>query len=81
MGRAGGNATWAEVGQFQPKRMLYFLFYFISSLSISSSNTISNPWLNFKFPSVHINITVIITCTAYNIIIYSFSLLFIYGRN
>jgi hypothetical protein len=61
--------------------LFFFLFYFISSLSISSSNIILNSWLNFKFPIVHINVIVNITSTAYNIIIYSFSLLFIYERN
>jgi hypothetical protein len=57
-----------------------FLFYF--KVPTSNSIQIQTPFLNFKFPSVKVNTSVIITSTLYHIIIYLFfSLSFIYQRN
>jgi hypothetical protein len=83
--REGENGGVGQNCGIRPKLGLHmsfsFFFFFSLFFSISNSNTISNSWLNFKFPSVQINTNVNITFTTYNIITYSFSLLFIYGRN
>jgi hypothetical protein len=58
-------------------------FYEISALfSISSTQTkFKFSFLNFIFASAKISNNVNIIPTVYHIIIYTFSLLFIYGRN
>jgi hypothetical protein len=50
----------------------FFLLFSLFSFLHSNQIQIQAPILNFKFPNVIVNTTVIITSTIYNIITYSF---------